>query len=168
MLHNETRNLLIQAYNKTHNAKEVAECFSVDVSTVYRLVEQMKREGSVSVKTSLRGRKASLKEADLQKIQELVQQKPDITLQEIIDTFQLKICIETVRKALIKLGYSYKKKSLHASEQERPRCQGKTQKLEKTYVGERHKSSGLSGRKRSKHQYDATLCQSMEKPESSR
>lgn len=46
MLHNETRNLLIQAYNKTHNAKEVAECFSVDVSTVYRLVEQMKREGS--------------------------------------------------------------------------------------------------------------------------
>ena len=56
MLHNETRNLLIQAYNKTHNAKEVAECFSVDVSTVYRLVEQMKREGSVSVKTSLRGR----------------------------------------------------------------------------------------------------------------
>lgn len=27
MLHNETRNLLIQAYNKTHNAKEVAECF---------------------------------------------------------------------------------------------------------------------------------------------
>ena len=116
MLHNETRNLLIQAYNKTHNAKEVAECFSVDVSTVYRLVEQMKREGSVSVKTSFRGRKASLKEADLQKIQELVQQKPDITLQEIIDTLQLKICIETVRKALIKLGYSYKKKSLHASE----------------------------------------------------
>ena len=42
------------------------------------------------------------------------------------------------------------------------------QKLENTYVGERHKSSGLSGRKRSKHQYDATLCQSMEKPESSR
>ena len=68
MLHNETRNHLIQAYNKTHNAKEVAECFSVDVSTVYRLVEQMKREGSVSVKTSLRGRKSSLKEADLQKI----------------------------------------------------------------------------------------------------
>ena len=50
ILHNETRNLLIQAYNKTHNAKDVAECFSFDVSTVYRLVEQMNREGSVSVK----------------------------------------------------------------------------------------------------------------------
>lgn len=76
MLHNETRNLLIQAYNKTHNAKEVAECFSVDVSAVYRLVEQMKREGSVSVKTSLRGRKASLKEADLQKYKNLYNKNP--------------------------------------------------------------------------------------------
>lgn len=82
MLHNETRALLIQAYNKTHNAKEVVECFSVDVSTVYRLVEQMNREGSVSVKTNLRGRKASLKETDLQKIQELIQQKPGVTLQD--------------------------------------------------------------------------------------
>ena len=68
------------------------------------------------------------------KIQELVQQKPDITLQEIIDTLQLKICIETVRKALIKLGYSYKKKSLHASEQERPRCTGETPLMERDYV----------------------------------
>lgn len=134
MLHNETRALLIQAYNKTHNAKEVAECFSVDVSTVYRLVEQMNREGSVSVKTNLRGRKASLKEADLQKIQKLIQQKPDITLQEIVDTLQLKTCIETVRKALIKLGYSYKKKSLHASEQDRPRRTGKTQGVEREYI----------------------------------
>ena len=60
---------------------------------IRQFVDKMKREGSVSVKTSLRGRKASLKEADLQKIQELVQQKPDITLQEIIDTLQLKIPI---------------------------------------------------------------------------
>ena len=31
MLHNETRKLLIQAFYKTHNAGEAAECFSVDV-----------------------------------------------------------------------------------------------------------------------------------------
>ena len=45
---------------------------------------------------------------------------------------------------------------------------GKNAETGKTDVGERHKTSGLSGRKRSKHQYDAALCQSMEKPESSR
>lgn len=80
MLHNETRKLLVEAYNKTHNAREVAECFSVDISTVYRLVERMNREGSVDVRTNLRGRKSSLSESDLQRIKELVQQKPDITL----------------------------------------------------------------------------------------
>lgn len=32
MLHNEARKLLIDARNKTHNAKEVAECFSVNTT----------------------------------------------------------------------------------------------------------------------------------------
>ena len=168
MLHDETRKLLIEAWNKTHNAKEIAECFSVNTSTVYRLEKQMCETGSVKTRTSQRGRKHALTPEDIQNTDRVVRQEPDITIDEIIDTLGLHVCNETVRKAVIKLGYSYKKKSLHASEQERPRCQGKTQKLEKTYVGERHKLSGLSGRKRSKHQYDATLCQSMEKPESSR
>lgn len=30
MLYNEARKLLIDAWNKTHNAKEIAECFSVN------------------------------------------------------------------------------------------------------------------------------------------
>lgn len=37
MLHNEARKLLLKALATTHNAKEVAECFSVHISTVYRL-----------------------------------------------------------------------------------------------------------------------------------
>mgnify|MGYP000031387600 FL=1 len=34
MLHNEARNLLIQELEKTHNAREVAENFSVNRGTV--------------------------------------------------------------------------------------------------------------------------------------
>ena len=94
----------------------------------------MNREGSVSVRKNLRGRKTSLNESDLQRIKELVQQRPDITLKEIVDTLGLKTCIETVRKALLKMGYSYKKKSLHASEQERSRCTGKKEKMGNEYI----------------------------------
>ena len=86
MLHNESRKLLIKAYNKTHNAKEVAECFSVNINTVYRLIERMNREGSVDVRTNLRGRKSSISESDLQRIKELVQQKHDITLRKIVSS----------------------------------------------------------------------------------
>ena len=48
MLSNEAREMMIKAYEKTGNAKEVAECYGVDVSTVYRLERQKKRTGSVN------------------------------------------------------------------------------------------------------------------------
>ena len=112
MLHNETRKLLIQALNKTHNAKEVAECFSVNTSTVYRLAKRMREIGSVETRTSLRGRKPALSPEDTHNIDQLIQQQSDITIHEIVDRLQLHISDETVRKAVLKLGYVYKKKSL--------------------------------------------------------
>ena len=111
MLHDETRKLLIEAWNKTHNAKEIAECFSVNTSTVYRLEKQMRETGSVKTMTSQRGRKHALTPEDIQNIDWVVQQEPDLTIDEIIDKLGLHVCNETVRKAVIKLGYSYKKKS---------------------------------------------------------
>lgn len=60
MLHNETRKLLIDAWNKTHNAKEVAECFSVDTSTVYRLEKGCGRPALWRPESPLRGRKPAL------------------------------------------------------------------------------------------------------------
>ena len=99
MLHNEARKLLIQALNKTHNAKEVAECFSVNTSTVYRLAKRMRETGSVETRTSLRGRKPSLSPEDIQNIDQLIQQQSDITIHEIVDRLQLRVSDETVRKA---------------------------------------------------------------------
>ena len=67
MLHDETRKLLIEAWNKTHNAKEIAECFSVNTSTVYRPEKQMRETGSVKTRTSQRGRKHALTPEEHQK-----------------------------------------------------------------------------------------------------
>ena len=118
MLHDETRNLLIEAWNTTHNAKEIAECFSVNSSTIYGLEKQMRETGSVKTRTSQRGRKYALTPEDIPNIDQMVQKEQDITINELIDKPGLYVCNETVRKAVIKLGYSYRKKSLHASEQE--------------------------------------------------
>ena len=101
MLHDEARKLLIEAWNKTHNAKEIAECFSVNTSTVYRLEKQMRETGSVKTRTSQRGRKYALTPEDIRNIDQVVQQKPDITIDEIIDKLDLHVCNETVRKAVI-------------------------------------------------------------------
>ena len=144
MLHNEARKLVLEAWDKTHNAKEIAKYFSVNQSTIYRLVEERARTGSYETRTQLRGRKPILTEKQHQDILELVQKQPDITMKEIIESLNLPVGSKAVRRFLIKQGYTYKKKSLHAKEQERPRCPGEAEKLERTYVGERRKSSGIS------------------------
>lgn len=59
-------------------------------------------------------------------------------------TRPLKVSDETVRQAVLKLGYVYKKKSLHASEQERPRHSIEAKKLAATYSGERRKAPCVS------------------------
>ena len=108
MLHNEARELLVEAYEKTGKAKEVAECFSVDTSTVYRLNRQKKATGSVKLRTNQRCRKPSLSPTDLSNIDKAIQEQPDITIDEIIEKLNLHVANETVRKAVIKMGYIYK------------------------------------------------------------
>lgn len=133
MLHNEARKLLIEALEKKHKIQEVADCYSVNRSTVYRLKKRWKETGSFETRTFLRGRKPALSPEKLASIDQLVKDKPDVTLQEIVDTLHLTVSIEAVRKALLKLGYR-RKKAFHASEQERPRCGGETESMERHYL----------------------------------
>ncbi len=128
MLHNEARNLLVKAQEETHDAGNVAKCYRASRRTVYRLIEQMRKTGSADLKTSQRGRKRTPAEENLHDIDELVKSKPDITIDGIIDDLKLPVCNETVRKAIIKLGYVYKKK-FYASERDRLRCQGGVRSL---------------------------------------
>ena len=130
MLSNEAREMMIKAYEKTGNAKEVAECYGIDVSTVYRLERQKKRTGSVKLRTNQRGRKALLSQEDLSNIDKTIQEQPDITIDEIIKKLNLNASNETVRTAVIKMGYTYKKKSFHASERERSRCKNEKKKMD--------------------------------------
>ena len=144
MLHNEARKLVLEAWDKTHNAKEIAKYFSVNESTIYRLVEERARTGSYETRTHLRGRKSILTEKQHQDILELVQKQPDITMKEITENLHLPVGSEAVRRFLIKQGYTYKKKSLHAKEQERPRCADKAKNMDRKYSWCKCGTSGIS------------------------
>ena len=120
MLHNEARNLLVEAYEKTHDAKGVALAYGISVPSVYRLAEQKAKTGSVDLRVSKRGRKRILGQEDLKNIARAVEEQPDITLSEIVEKLNLPVGIETVRRRLQAMGYRRKKKMIHASEQERP------------------------------------------------
>ncbi len=129
MLSNKERKLLVEAYEKGYKSKELSEIFNISINSVNRIMRQKKKTGSYELKTHNSGRKSILSETDLKNISELIDAQPDITINEIIEKLNLKAVNETVRKAVVKMGYVYKKKSLHASERERPRCSSKKRRL---------------------------------------
>ena len=60
MLSTEVRELMVKAYEKSHNATEVARNYSVSRTTVYAHVNQMRETGSVAVRSGAGGRSASV------------------------------------------------------------------------------------------------------------
>ena len=132
MLHNEARELLVKAYAKHPVAKDIAEAFSISPSEVYRLVRRNARTGSVELRVNQRGRKKLLSEDDIRNIKAQIEAHNDITIEEIREALNLKASYSTVERAVNGLGYTVKKKSLHASERDRARCTGKTYSVERT------------------------------------
>ena len=92
--------------------------FNVSESTVFRLVEQKRKIGSLALQTSKRGRKSSLTPEMLTSIEKKLHSQPDITLQEMIDELKLPIKVSELCNIIIhKLGFTRKKKMIYASEQ---------------------------------------------------
>ena len=145
MVHNEARNLLVTAYQKTHDAKGIEQAYGVSVPTVYRLVEQKEKTGNVDLRVSEQGRKRVLKEESLERIAKTIEEQPDITLSEIVEKLELPVGIEIVGRAIHAMGYRRKKKMIHASEQERPRCAGQERTMEWICEENSGKPSGFPG-----------------------
>ena len=119
ILHNEARKLILEGYDKGISVKELAKCFSVNTCSIYRLLKRRNETGSYETQTNLRGKKPKLSDADHQ---------------HILSLLNLPVSINTVWRFLQKAGYRRKKKSLHASEQERSQCGTEEKELERPYV----------------------------------
>lgn len=113
MLHNEARNMLVKAYEKTHDAKGTAVAYGVSVATIYRLAEQKPKTGSVDLRVKERRRKRVLGQEALEEIEKTIDEQPDITLAEIAEKLRLPVGGETVRRRIHAMGYCRKKKMIH-------------------------------------------------------
>ena len=130
MLHNEARELLVAGYEKTHDAQLIADAYSVSKRTVYRLAQQKRETGNVELRTSQRGRKPALSEEDKARIAQCLDKKADMTFEEIREKLHLSASYATVDRAVVGMGYTRKKKSLHAAERDRSRCASKARRVE--------------------------------------
>lgn len=96
MLRNEARKLILETYDRGISVKELAECFSVNTSSIYRLLKRRRETGSYETQTNLRGCKPKITETEGQNILNLLNAQLDITCLEIIQTLNLPASIDTV------------------------------------------------------------------------
>lgn len=133
VLHDEARELAVEAYEATHNVEEVARNFQISKWTVYHMAERKKATGSVALRFHNCGRKSVLSDKSREQIRQCIEAQPDITLAEIKEKLDLSAGIATIQRAVVALGFRVKKKSLHATEQERPRCSDQTYAMERIH-----------------------------------
>lgn len=133
MLHNEARELLVQGYEATHDVEGIAKAYSVSKWTVYRLVEQKRKTGSVALRTSQRGRKPVLTAEDNENIQRCMDESPDITIEEIWEKMNLTASYSTAERVIAAMSYTLKKNHSTQVRRDRIRCSGKAQRMERKH-----------------------------------
>lgn len=121
----DLRERVVAAYQQGEDTQEeVAERLAVSLSSVRCYLRLERQTGNLAPKTHYqRGPHQVIHEKGLQTVRELVEQSPDATLAELCTDYRKrhrkKVSQSMMHRALKKLNFRRKKKSLYAKEQER-------------------------------------------------
>jgi transposase len=118
----EIRQRAIDAYEGDNGTQaQVAKMYGVDISTFQRWLQRYRNSGRAAPLP--RGHNPSaLSETQMRKLNALVEQSPDATLEQLRQTMDLSCSIVAVHNALKRLGYRYKKNAAGQRARSR-RCQ---------------------------------------------
>jgi len=108
--------------NGQYTQEEIAKLYNLGIATFRRYWKQYKETGSVEPIEYKHGRKPAIDEKQLIRIKELVLHRPDASLKEICQNYngtkKKKVGITIMFRAICKLGFRRKKKSLYAAQQD--------------------------------------------------
>jgi transposase len=116
----EFRMAVAKAYDECLSSLNVAEMFGCSESWVRRLIQRQRECGSLEPLVPKHPDRRSLDDQDMETLRLLIEDKPDMTLAELAAALGYKASVTTIWRATRKLNLTYKKKTQHASEQERP------------------------------------------------
>jgi transposase len=105
--------------------REIAALFRVSLSFIVRLLQRRRDAGTLEPKPHGGGPPPVLGPDDQQRLAELIRTDPDATLKQLKQRGGFTCSLKTLWCALRRQGLTFKKKSLHASEQDRPDVQKK-------------------------------------------
>jgi len=105
----EFRLAVATMYEACGSSIEVAEELGCSESWVRRLMQRERETGSLEPKPPVRPDTSKLDEADLDKLKQLINKTPDMTLAELAKALGGKVSVPTVLRARKKLGFTRKK-----------------------------------------------------------
>ena len=114
----EVRFIAIKAYHSGMPRQQVADLVGYHLNSVSRWIREYKRESRLEARE--RGRRPSVfSNSEREELIELINNRVDITLEEIRSHFAKNCSLAAIHKLIKKLGFTFKKKTLKASELER-------------------------------------------------
>jgi transposase len=105
--------------------REIARLFRVSTSFIVRLLQRRRASGTLDPEPHGGGTPPALGADDLERLAELVREHPDATLEQLKQRGGFTCSLKTLWFALDRRGLTRKKKSLHASQRDRPDVQRK-------------------------------------------
>lgn len=99
---------IFEARQAGETSSEVAERFQVSPAFVRRLLQRYRESGSLAPSSARRGPKPQLANR-YEQLRELITQHPDLTAPEVRQRLGLKVSVLTVWRALVALGFTFKK-----------------------------------------------------------
>jgi transposase len=125
-LSNDLRERILNAVdNREGSRRQLAARFSVNVSTITRLLQLRRQTGSSRPRPHGGGVAPTLDYDDLQRLRKLVEKTPDATLETLRQKLGISGSIMIICRALQKLGLPLKKKTRHATERDTPEVRKK-------------------------------------------
>lgn len=110
VISNEKRADIIKHMQAGENKKDISKWLFVSVKTIKRIWNKFLTTGNYEPEPLNNGRKPKVSEEDMDKIVIKIKEQPDITLEELIEQFELSISKSALCRRLIKIGLSFKKR----------------------------------------------------------
>jgi transposase len=107
----DLRDRIVAAYDMGDATREdIADRFMVSLGMVKKLLAQRKATGDIAARHKNSGRKPKITADHRQRMRELIEKQPDLTLQELGVAIGVDCSLPALHYALQSMGLSYKKR----------------------------------------------------------
>ncbi|MCL1976500.1 MAG: IS630 transposase-related protein [Candidatus Bathyarchaeota archaeon] len=104
------REVIVKHKQAGKSGQEIAQWLMIHKQTVSRVWQQHLTTGNITPKPKNSGRKPKITPDTMEKILLKIEQQPDITINGLIDEFNLQVSEAALSKRLKKAGLTYKKR----------------------------------------------------------